>query len=214
VPSHIGGMLHLEEIRLSHNLFTELPEWIGNLKALRVLRLDNTGIRSLPLGLCDCAMLQLLDLDGLFLLSPPKQILAKGVPIIKEWLHRLRDAQGGRRLDLSSLGLEDWPVELSQNAQEGQYVNLRRLNLLDNILTELPVEICNLSTLDELCAGYNRMAEVHPKIGALTGLTRLILPFNQLTSLPDTVSLLELLSVVNMDNNRLKSIPEVPARPP
>lgn len=95
VPAHISEMMHLEEIRLSGNHFTELPDWIGQLKALRSLRLDNTGIRSLPLGLCDCAQLQLLDLDGLSLLSPPKQILSKGVPIIKEWLHRLRDAQVG-----------------------------------------------------------------------------------------------------------------------
>ncbi len=51
-------MIHLEEIRLSSNHVTELPDWIGQLKALRILRLDNTGIRSLPTGLCDCAMLQ------------------------------------------------------------------------------------------------------------------------------------------------------------
>ena len=59
-----------------------------------------------------------------------------------------------RRLDLSSLGLEDWPPELVMNTKEGQvrrrrrvettmsvtaeqYASLKRLNLLDNILTEM-----------------------------------------------------------------------------
>ncbi len=49
---------------------------------------------------------QVLGLDGLSLLSPPKGILAGGVALTRAWLSRLREAQGGRRLDLSSLGLD------------------------------------------------------------------------------------------------------------
>ncbi len=48
----------------------------------------------------------MLDLDGLSLLSPPRGILAGGVGLARAWLGRLREAQGGRRLDLSSLGLD------------------------------------------------------------------------------------------------------------
>ena len=81
-------------------------------------------------------------------------------------------------------------------------MRLERLNLLDNILTHLPVstrnpkprirnpkpetrnpkseirnlkhqvEICDLSTLLELSVGYNRMVSIHPKIGALENLQR------------------------------------------
>jgi len=35
---------------------------------------------------------------------------------------------------------QDWPAQLRDSAAEGQYVRLERLNLLDNILTHLPVE--------------------------------------------------------------------------
>ncbi|EKX52723.1 hypothetical protein GUITHDRAFT_101875 [Guillardia theta CCMP2712] len=180
VPPHIGRMAHLEELRLGSNPIHQLPDWIGNLRALRVLRLDKTGLQSLPFGLADCASLQMLDLDDVILLSPPKQILSKGVSIVKEWLGRLREARGGGRLDLSSLGLEDWPPELVMNTKEGQYASLKRLNLLDNILTEMsnvgvvkmcllkfllqPVEVCDLTTLVELMAGYNRMLSIHSKI--------------------------------------------------
>ena len=207
VPRHIGEMGHLEELRLSGNHLVDLPEWIGQLKALRVLRIDQTGIRWLPFGLADCASLQMLDLDGLQLFAPPKQILSKGVPIIKEWLGRLREARGGHRLDLSSLGLEGWPVELNTNAKQGQYDSLQRLNLLDNILTELPVDVCELSSLTELTAGYNRLTEIHPKMGVLVNLKTLHLPFNQLVELPDSVGLIQSLRSVNLDGNLMKEMP-------
>lgn len=42
-----------------------------------------------------------------------------------------------------------------------------------------PGQICDLSTLLELAVGYNRIEEIHPKIGALESLERLLLPFNQ-----------------------------------
>jgi leucine-rich repeat protein SHOC2 len=208
VPRHIGEMMHLEELRLSQNHLVDLPEWIGQLKALRVLRIDGTGIRWLPFGLADCASLQMLDLDGLALFAPPKQIISKGVPIIKEWLGRLREARGGHRLDLSSLGLEDWPAELSSNTKEGMYDSLQRLNLLDNILTELPVEVCALSSLTELTAGYNRLAEIHPRVGVLVNMKTLHLPFNNLTGLPESISLIQSLRSVNLDGNQIKELPD------
>uniref|UniRef100_A0A7S4H808 Uncharacterized protein n=1 Tax=Guillardia theta TaxID=55529 RepID=A0A7S4H808_GUITH len=207
VPPHIGRMAHLEELRLGSNPIHQLPDWIGNLRALRVLRLDKTGLQSLPFGLADCASLQMLDLDDVILLSPPKQILSKGVSIVKEWLGRLREARGGGRLDLSSLGLEDWPPELVMNTKEGQYASLKRLNLLDNILTEMPVEVCDLTTLVELMAGYNRMLSIHSKICEMKNLERLHVPFNHLSELPDTVSIIQSLRFVNLDGNNFREIP-------
>jgi Leucine-rich repeat (LRR) protein len=159
-------------------------------QALEVLRIAYTGIRSLPFSLADCASLHTLDFDGLSLLSPPPQILNKGVTIIRQWLNRLREARGGNRLDLSSLGLDQWPLELNRHAAEGHYDALRRLNLLDNILTELPVEICELSGLVELSAGYNRLESVHPRVAALSSLTSIHLPYNHLETLPETFSML------------------------
>jgi len=146
----------------------------------------------------------MLDLDDLSLFAPPKQIISKGVPIVKEWLGRLREARGGGRLDLSSLGLEDWPAELATNAKEGQYDSLQRLNLLDNILTELPVDVCDLSSLTELTAAYNRLTAIHPKIGVLINLKTLHLPFTNLVELPDSI---QDLRSVNLDGNQIKEVP-------
>ncbi len=64
------------------------------------------------------ALSQVLDLDGLSLLSPPRGILAGGVGLTRAWLGRLREAQGGRRLDLSSLGLDgaEFPPQRARGA--------------------------------------------------------------------------------------------------
>ncbi|MEM7532189.1 MAG: C13 family peptidase, partial [Chloroflexota bacterium] len=65
--------------------------------------------------------------------------------------------------------------------------NLSSLYLWGNQLTELPVEIGNLSKLSTLSLYNNQLTEIPAEIGNLTNLERLYLAWNRLPHLPDAI---------------------------
>jgi len=75
-------------------------------------------------------------------------------------------------------------------------------------LTELPLEIGNLTSLMELILGDNQLTKLPPEIGNLTSLRDLLLEYNQLTELPSQIGDLAGLERLSVGNNQLTAIPQ------
>jgi Leucine-rich repeat (LRR) protein len=54
VPDAIGGLEHLEELRLASNALIALPDSIGLLSNLKILDVSGNKLRSLPDSISKC----------------------------------------------------------------------------------------------------------------------------------------------------------------
>ena len=84
---------------------------------------------------------------------------------------------------------------------------VRILDLKHQGLTEIPIEIFQLSNLTELRLGYNQIKVISPEIGQLTNLTRLSLGNNQVSVIPAEIEQLTNLTILSLVNNRVKVVP-------
>ncbi len=104
-------------------------------------------------------------------------------------------------LDLSKLGLTQIPVEL------GQLTNLQRLNLSFNKLTQVPVELCQLTKLQTLDLSNNQLTQVPVELSQLTKLQTLRLGDNKLTQVPVELCQLTNLKELFLYSNQLPQVP-------
>ena len=121
----------------------------------------------------------------------------------KELLKTIQRAadKGLRKLDLSNKGLTELPQEI------GQLTKVTVLKLSNNKLTELPPEIGQLTNLTNLDLSENRLADLPPEIGQLANLTGLLLNNNRLTALQSESRHLANLSVLSLRANLLQRLP-------
>ena len=84
----------------------------------------------------------------------------------------------------------------------GMFLDLRGLRL-----SQVPPEICQLSSLTDLAISDNQLTSLPPEIGQLTALKELHLQNNQLTSLPSEIKTLKDLEKLILDGNQLTSLP-------
>ena len=150
--------LFSDELNLSSNNLTSLPESIGNLTNLKGLDLGWNKLTSLK-GIEKLTNLERLDLGRNELTS------LKGI----EKLTNLE------RLDLGDNELEILPDWI------GNLKNLRGLNLSSNNLTSLPESIGNLTNLKGLDLMYNELTDLPESIGNLTKLEGLDLDTSQIS---------------------------------
>jgi Leucine-rich repeat (LRR) protein len=106
-----------------------------------------------------------------------------------------------KKLDLSNNKLTQLPVEIVQLTQ------LTTLHLTNNNITKLPVEIRQLTQLTTLNLSTNKLTQLPVEIGQLTQLTTLHLSFNNLTQLPVEIGQLTQLTTLNLQNNKLTQLP-------
>jgi internalin A len=110
-------------------------------------------------------------------------------------------ANGETSLLLSGLGLTEMPLEIAELS------NLKLLDLSDNPLTSLSPEIGNLTNLEELWIQGTELTTLPPEFGNLHNLQRLYLNGNQLLSLPPEFGQLQALRELYLDDNQLSTLP-------
>jgi Leucine rich repeat len=188
VPDPTDVVDCLISLDLSGNRLTELPEWLVKLPGLE--RLAAAGNRIATLGSRLAGMFALHDLD----LSENRLTSIE---------RELADCGGLRRLDIShnrltAIGFVDQLPDLrALSAAANQLAGLdgyrfpprlRELNLSANVLQHLPSSFQRLRSLRRLDLSDNQLSETGPLAG---------LPLEELY----------------LDNNRLRSLGEIPALP-
>ena len=106
-----------------------------------------------------------------------------------------------KRLDMSDYDLTNLPSSI------GNLTQLRELYLSNNKLKSLPSQIGNLRKLKYLDLASNDLTKLPSSIGNLTKLRELDLGVNQLTSLPESIGNLTQLKELDLNYNNLKSLP-------
>ena len=102
---------------------------------------------------------------------------------------------------------EVW-AELVPHVGEGKLKKLQRLCLNDNLLTELPPEIPQMTALHYLDLGKNRLTELPDSLGQMQALKNLWLQSNRLTALPESLGQLGALERLELNGNQLTALPE------
>lgn len=104
-------------------------------------------------------------------------------------------------LDLSGYDLSSLPPGI------GQLTNLQTLYIGSNRLNTLPLEISKLQNLEVLSLGGNDFQSLPPVIGQLTKLRELDCHMGDISSLPPEIGKLKNLETLDLSWNNLQSLP-------
>ena len=248
----LGDLSDLEILRLQSNSIVELPTTLGNLQRLQELDIANNKLERIGPEVGTCTALLILDVSANALRHLPEELCAlpdlETIACSRNRLECLPSAIGGlqqlRHLKISTNALPKLPPEL------GRLRRLRLLDASDNRLTNLPSELAYLARettvsltdnpfkpplaqlvegdtvelLDYLemirtiqdCAAAGQqaldlsnrgIAILPPEIGLLSKLITLELNGNRLTSLPVEVTQLKQLAALDLRDNFLADFP-------
>ncbi|CAF0852174.1 unnamed protein product [Didymodactylos carnosus] len=145
------------------------------------------NIAEIPDNIRHCRSLQALDCSG----NP----LAKNLP---SGIIHLRN--------LSQLTLND--VSLTQLPDEiGSLINLRLLEVRENLLKVLPESLTQLQRLESLDLGSNEIEQLPNGIGRLISLRELWLDINEINQIPIDIGHLKRLQCLDISDNKLTQLP-------
>ena len=169
-------MLRLSMLQLldvESNRLQALPDSIGFAHGLTALCALGNRIAALPpsLGLVSDYNL-LVECEPARLVSPPPEVLARGMRVALGFLRFLYEARGSRVLSLNS-----W--------------QLRRM----------PEAIVDIPGLTDLCLRNNELDSLPPAVGVLTCLTRLSVASNRLEALPPELGYMAALTDLDYADN-------------
>jgi internalin A len=187
LPNAIGELFQLKALHLSNNQLSALPEAIGRLSRLLALNLSDNQLTALPKAIGQLSQLNELNLSNNQLSTLPEAI---------GQLSRLQV------LNLSDNQLSGLPEAIGRLSQ------LNELNLSNNQLSTLPEAIGQLSQLNELNLSSNQLNTLPEAIGQLTRLQELNLLHNQLSGLPEAIGQLSQLQALYLSGNQLSALPE------
>ncbi len=103
-------------------------------------------------------------------------------------------------LNLDGLGVRSLPPEVAQ-------LRLEKLSLARNGLTDLPLELGDMTTLDYLDLSGNGITKLPEVLGRLSHLESLDIGSNSLSTLPESIVELKSLSWLYINHNYLKGLP-------
>ncbi|MDJ0542954.1 MAG: leucine-rich repeat domain-containing protein, partial [Microcystis sp. M53601_WE4] len=162
----IPQLTSLQELNLSFNQISEIPEALTQLTSLQILGLTNNQIREIPEALAQLTSLQLLDLSNNQISEIPKA-LAQLTPL--------------QVLYLSHNQIREIPEALTQ------LTSLQILGLTNNQIREIPKALAQLTSLQVLYLSNNQIREIPEALAHLVNLKRLVLENNPITNVPPEI---------------------------
>ena len=179
----------LNDLDLSINDFTEIPECIFSLTNLNVLNMSVNSIASVPPGIGRLQVLRTLDLRCNKVAALPREI-------------------GGLEklvfLSLQENEISELPAEI------GQLCMLRELYLNSNPVQSLPETVVNMKSLRKLSLWKNELRALPEDLDKMGVLEYLDVSDNKLTALPEAFSRMPALCVAYAMNNDLSALPSFP----
>ncbi len=228
LPASISDLQYLEELNLSNNLFSDLPEELCEVYGNGVVLNIENNLLCDPTTITHCILDQIkVDFE--------KQSCTK-VKYDQEMdflLQFIRD----NNLDSISTNIFDdidwsWSEADSMLNDDGKQIDriidikwiaygitslpgtiqhlefLQQMELEDNNLSTLPAELKYLTRLKDLQIHDNKLIALPEFIGNLDSLVSLDIHNNQLTELPLSIGSLTKLATLNIGNNKITSLPD------
>jgi leucine-rich repeat protein SHOC2 len=167
----------LRLLDVESNQLQALPESLGFARGLTCLCALGNRITALPpsLGLVADHNL-LVEVEPARLVSPPPEILTRGMRAGLGFLRFLYEARGTHVLSLNS-----WQ------------------------LRKMPEAIVDIPGLTDLCLRHNELENLPAAVGALTSLTRLSVASNRLETLPPELGEMAALTELDYDDNPMSA---------
>jgi hypothetical protein len=190
IPSELSRLVRLQELRLSRNNLTTMPD-ISSLQNLEVLDLGVNNLKEIPPSVFE--LRQLVDLD----------CTMNQMEALPERIGEL-----GRLKNLSVAGnnIKAIPQSIKKLGR------LQFLLFADNSIEEFPPELWQLSNLVSFDIGGNPLKEIPPptKPNPWTRMTNASFRDTHIDTIPSAVFAGERLRHVSLVGNRLSSLPEPP----
>uniref|UniRef100_A0A4W6BTM3 Leucine rich repeat containing 40 n=1 Tax=Lates calcarifer TaxID=8187 RepID=A0A4W6BTM3_LATCA len=202
LPSALGELQELQQLRLSHNQLTSLPVEVCTLQNLRSLTVQQNLLESLPEELGQLQNLTELDLSSNHLKGLPSSLgcltCLQKLNLSHNNLSCLPD--NVKLLDCSKNQLTNIPASLSEMlALEQLYLRHNKLR----ILPQLPAP-----ALKELYVGNNQIEQLETEqLACLAVISLLELRDNKIKTLPDQITLLSTLTRLDLTNNDITTLP-------
>jgi internalin A len=192
IPDEITALSNLQELYLLRNQITEIPDVIATLSNLQQLNLWNNKITKVPDVIAALSNLQKLDLVSNQITEIPDVII--------------------RLIYLKIIDIKNNPIDFMIKVllliEDVKTRKSTELYLNDQGLTGIPPEIFQLSNLQGIVLGYNKITEIPDAISTLSNLKFLSLVGNQITKIPDAIAALSNLQTLDLSNNQITEIPD------
>mmetsp|Transcript_14765 Transcript_14765/g.42020 ORF Transcript_14765/g.42020 Transcript_14765/m.42020 type:complete len:936 (+) Transcript_14765:121-2928(+) len=204
IPDAIGKLTDLSALLLSFNHITALPDSIGNLQKLRELQIWENKITHLPQGFVHLAMLQSLQLSQ----NKLKQL----EPVNLLELGKLTPFRSAENIDAEDNEIESLGTCPGAADFWCLFGHSDSLRLSYNKISRIePVVFQSLQSLTSLDLASNRLSEVPESISLLKDLIILDLSYNNITnhaSLEVALGTLRSLQCLNLGANALTAVPK------
>lgn len=209
VPSDIFSLEELTVVDLSHNLLTTVPPELENCRGLLVLNLSHNQIENIPpqmfINLTDMVH---LDLSGNKLETLPPQmrrlvhlttLVLNHNPMLHAQLRQLPCMTSITTLHLRSTqrSLSNFPSSLET------LKNLEDVDLSYNEFTRIPESLYTCPSLKRLNMSNNQIHELSLLVDTWIKMTSLNLTNNELTSIPTSISKMQCLKKLYINDNKL-----------
>ena len=188
VPAAIGDATGLEELLLFKNKIKTVDKAVGTLGKLTTLNLFNNAVMKVPADIGQLGALEELNLA------------ANKIPM-------LSDAHFAGLTSLRILTLND--NRLVRLGSLAKLRNLEELRLFNNNLEEMPTIASSMPALKIVEVNKNRIAAIPAAFfSSVPALERLCANANMITAIPATVSECPRLTILQLQENQLESLPD------
>jgi internalin A len=210
VPDSLRQCTKLINLTLKNNLISAIPNWIGELANLQVVDIGYNKLTAIPENFVELPALRLLSLSGLGLTSIP------------DWIGHIQSLTS---LFLASNSITAIPESITQctslqtlylagnliNAVPrflAQLTSLRHLNLDRNGFSAIPETVTQITNLKQLSLDNNNIAIIPISLLKLTRLEKLELKSNRITTIPSSLAQLSSLRALYLSRNKITDIPD------